>query len=65
MTRTEFDRYFSLSMDDDAAVGYTAAQVAALNDQVFAAVSETDVDGDDVRQIVANAWDAAHNGFGG
>jgi hypothetical protein len=40
MTRTEFNRYFAARMDNTE--GFTAAQIAALNDQVFEAVENVD-----------------------
>lgn len=64
MTRNQFDEYFALEFGSDAAEGYSADDLEILNDRVFEALAEYDVDFlHDNRSIVNNAWDRAHNGF--
>ena len=58
MTRTQFDARFAATPHTTS--GYTEAQLAEINDEVFMHVADVDADRDDVHQFVKSAFDAAH-----
>lgn len=59
MTRAQFDARYAATQDNTE--GFTAQELAEINDEVFAAVADLDVDADDVQQIVKSASDQAFN----
>lgn len=63
MTRNEFDRKFAAAADSmnysADGDGWTAEQIAAMNDWVFERVADIDADNESATQIVssyANQW---------
>lgn len=55
MNRTDFDRRFAATDNDTD--GYTAAQIVAINDAVFAEVAALDLEDDTTKSIIDHAFE--------
>ena len=59
MTRSEFDYHFAATTRNTE--GYTKAELAEINDKVFAEIEHLEVDSDDANDAAKNAFADAFN----